>query len=108
MLENEKVLVSKEDLIQILHHLNLIVPSFVKIGSRFGATPKEEYDRLVSEFVRNWQIGKRLLIIRHELSKNLPYDELEKLFGDKPTWSFQNRTLPDRFLLPEETDEEAD
>ena len=57
------------------------------IGSSAAEMTDEEYRRVISDFVRNWHVGRRLAEVRRALSQAFEDDELERLFGEVETWA---------------------
>src|SRR5262249_36235037 len=87
--------ISREALLRCLYHLEILVPSLDRVGSCGHDLPKEVHNQITSDFVHEWSVGVRLAEIRRLLSLLLPYDELERLFGELPVWRFGSRKPPE-------------
>lgn len=83
----EKVQLDRASLIEALGHLEVIVPSLDRIGSLMAELPIDEQHRVLSEFIIDWSVTRRLARVRRLLSEVLDYDDLEQLFGDVEVWS---------------------
>jgi hypothetical protein len=86
-----KVTIDRDTLIEALRHLEAIVPSLDRIGSSVAEMSETEHERVLSEFMRDWHVGRRLADVRRILSDVFDYDELERLFGDVETWELDHR-----------------
>lgn len=94
-MEDKNISIQKQLIIDMLRHLEIIVPSLDRIGSCHADLPREEFDKLSSEFLINWNVFRRLSFIRHKLSELIDYDELENLFDRVPSWSLNNQKPPE-------------
>jgi len=82
-----RIELDRDALVEALRHLEVIVPSLDRIGSSAAEMTDEEYRRVISDFVRNWHVGRRLAEVRRALSQAFEDDELERLFGEVETWA---------------------
>jgi hypothetical protein len=93
-MSDENVSLSRGDLIRCLEFLNSIVPSLDRIGSASAGMERDDYCRLLTEYVETWGVAPKLAYVRRVLSEPLSYDELESLFENVPVWSLNSRQPP--------------
>jgi hypothetical protein len=86
-----KIELDRDDLVEALRHLEIIVLSLDRIGSASTDMSGEEQRQVLSDFFDEWSVGARLRRIRHLLAAAFDYDELIELFGDAETWNSNHR-----------------
>ncbi len=103
MRSGETVAIKKADLIDILRVLNTIIVSVDRIGSCIPETGRATNDRLLLEFLDQWDVWRKLSEIRAKLSEPFSselgednMDELEREMQDVPYWSLNRRKPPRR------------
>ena len=87
----DKIAVDRDTLLRALEHLEVIVPSLDRIGSAGAEVSEDEHRRMLSDFMWEWGVGRRLAEVRRLLSDLFDYDELEHLFGELETWRVSRR-----------------
>lgn len=90
-----KVEVDRDSLFEALRDLEVIVPSLDNIGSSTADMSEDEQRRILSDFIRDWHVGRRLAEVRRLISNAFDYDELKLLFGDTDIWRSDHRTPKD-------------
>ena len=96
---NNIVEVDRNDLISSLRDLNTIVVSLARIGSfAAGAEDVSLEDKLTVDFLRDWDVFRRLASVREKLSAPFSdelgedgMDELEREMKEIPIWSVSQR-----------------
>lgn len=90
---SKEIRIKREDALRALRHLEMIVLSLDHIGSASTNMSKEEYDRVSSEFLDDWDVARRLADVRRILSEQFPdepgddgTDELERELEGTPHW----------------------
>lgn len=99
--DEESITYRRSDIISILRDLNEIVVSLDRIGSEFESlSGEDEYNRLVEEFLTEWEVFNKLsrarTLLQDAFSNDLgtdDKDELEREFQDLEIWS-RNSTHP--------------
>ena len=71
------IAMDRDAVLEALRHLGVIVPSLARIGSAGADLSKEDGQRLVAEFIDDWDVARRLAAVRRILSEGFDYDELE-------------------------------
>ena len=100
-MDEEKVTYKREDIINILRDLNMIVVSLDRIGAEYSIHPDrksdEELNTLLADFIFEWNVPKKIAnarkILDEAFSRELgedDMDELEREFQDLQYWSFNN------------------
>jgi hypothetical protein len=99
-MKRTQVAIDRESLLRVLRDLNTIVVSLDRIGSAASGLTKEEYHRISSEFLDNWDVFQKLSQARAILSDPFSreegpdlMDELEREMEDVPYWSW-TRQVP--------------
>jgi hypothetical protein len=87
----DKIAVDRDKLLVALRHLEVIVPSLDRIGSAGAEVSEDEHRRMLSDFMSDWEVGRRLSEVRRVLSDLFEYDELEQLFGELRSWRVSRR-----------------
>ena len=98
-MKNESYSISRDKLIMILYHLNIIVPSLDRIGSCHVDLKEEEFNRLISEFIIDWSVFRRLAEARNILEALMPLDDYEEMLEDIPVWNYNDRKPPDNIKI---------
>ncbi len=100
-MNNETVSYRRKDIIKVLKHLNMIVVSLDRIGSKYseheGRKSDEELNALLADFIFDWNVCEKLANVRkildtafsRELDDN-EMDELEREFQGLQYWSRNN------------------
>ncbi len=85
---------SKSELIEVLRDLDMIVVSLERIQSNYGQGDRDTYDRVMNEFMRQWDVTRRLGKVRNTLSQHFSrqrdeydQDELTREMVDVSYWS---------------------
>jgi hypothetical protein len=98
MKSEEVVMLKKRDLIGILRDLNTIVVSIDRIGSSAPEISQESNERLLLDFLDQWNVWGKLAEIRAKLSEPFSselgkdgMDELEREMQNVPYWSLKRR-----------------
>lgn len=91
---DKSISINRDLVVEILKHLEAIVPSLDHIGSCRDDLSDEEYRLFISEFIEDWSVASRLSYIRRKLSDLILYDDLEHLVADIPSWELNNRKPP--------------
>lgn len=89
-----KISIDRDTILSVLRELHIIVPALDRIGSEWQGHPRERFDRLLSDFMIDWNVTTRLANARAALSSLFDYDELEHLFGEIETWSISKPKPP--------------
>lgn len=107
MRSKETITIKKADLIDILRDINMIVVSIDRIGSCAPETGRAANDRLLLEFIDQWDVWRKLSEIRAKLSESFSselgednMDELEREMQDIPYWTSQRRKPSRRRAQP--------
>lgn len=87
----ERVMLDRDALITALKFLDAIVPSLDRIGSSASMMSEEEYKQVLSDFVHDWDVGRKLAEVRKTLAGAFGDDELEHLFEGIETWELNHR-----------------
>jgi hypothetical protein len=86
-----RVTLDRDALIKALMHLEVIVPSLDRIGSSAAIMSEEEYQKALSEFIQDWDVGPKLAEVRRILSEPFGDDDLEQIFDEIETWELTHR-----------------
>jgi hypothetical protein len=87
----ERATLDRDALLEALRHLQVIVPSLDRIGSSAATMSEEEYRQVLSDFMHDWDVGRKLAEVRRTLSHAFDDDELEHAFEDVETWELDHR-----------------
>lgn len=94
---DEMVKFSKSELIEVLRDLDMIVVSLQRIQSNYGEGDRNTYDRVMNDFMQQWDVTRRLNKIRNTLSQHFSnqrdeydMDELTREMVDVSYWSAPN------------------
>ena len=79
----------RSEILDVLRDLNMIVVSLDRIGSRFSTLDPDEYNKISSDFLTNWDVTRKLARARRILSRPFSDEsdagglhELERAFKD--------------------------
>lgn len=86
-----RVTLDRDALVEALRHLDVIVPSLDRIGSAAATMSEEEYQRILSDFMHDWDVARKLAEVRRTLSDAFGDDELEHLFEEIEIWQPNHR-----------------
>lgn len=85
---------SKSELIEVLRDLDMIVVSLQRIESNYAGGDRDTYDRVINEFMQQWDVTRRMNKIRNTLSQHFSrqrdeydMDELTREMVDVSYWS---------------------
>ena len=65
------VFLTKTELLEILKELNVIVVSLDRIGSYHSEISEQESNKIISDFINNWDVFRKLANIRRILDAKL-------------------------------------
>jgi hypothetical protein len=101
-MSDERVSYAREELLKVMRTLECVVVSLDRIGSSTAAMSQPDQDRILSEFVDQWDVSRRLAEARRILSESFSYelgeddmDELEREMQDVSFWSINKRAPPE-------------
>ncbi len=101
MHQEEHLAIKKADVIDVLRVLETLISSLDRLGSCHAKLDKETYQRLITEFLDQWSICRRLIEARRILSEYFPtdlgdddMDELERALHNTPHWQWECRKPP--------------
>lgn len=84
---------SKSELIEVLRDLDMIVVSLERIRSNYADGDADTYNRVMNEFMRQWDVARRLSKARSTLSQHFSrqrdeydMDELGREMVDVSYW----------------------
>ena len=96
----DRVEFDKEEILNVLRDLEMIVTSLDRIGSSFALDQQKRQEAL-QEFVEDWGVFNRLARARQILSTPFSdevgddgMDELEREMNGVENWSLANRKIP--------------
>lgn len=85
---------SKSELVEVLRDMDMIVVSLERIQSNYAEGDRDTYDRVMNEFMRQWDVTRRLGKVRNTLSQHFSrqrdehdMDELTREMVDVSYWS---------------------
>lgn len=91
---NEEIVISGEALIEALAEIEFVLISLHKMGSYYGDKPREEYQRVTTEFIDNEKVTQRLAKVRRILSESFDsslgeddMDDIERRMTGMVFWS---------------------
>jgi len=97
-MSEKKLCYERSKIIAALRDLNMIVVSLDRIGSCAEDLEEDEYHRVTSEFIDDWEVCRKLANLRMILSEPFStelgpdnMDELEREMQDVQYWSWNQR-----------------
>ncbi|MGQ4810164.1 hypothetical protein NKDENANG_03613 [Candidatus Entotheonellaceae bacterium PAL068K] len=95
--------VRTSDLVEVLKILETLVVSLDRLGSHYHDMDHGAFERVVTEFIKDWEVSRNLVVARRLLSEYFDdtlgeddQDELERAMCDPPHWEFDQRKPPKR------------
>ena len=99
--DQSKTVYDKGDIVRILRDMSSIIVSLDRIGSVATLMEPEEHDKILADFVRTWDVFRKLAEASSILSKPFSQeldedgmDELERAMEGVPYWSMTSRYPP--------------
>lgn len=91
---NKRVDYDKTKVIQVLRWLEEIVPSFDRIGSCAAETTPFVLAQMTNDFIKDWEVFRKLLEARRILAEPFSKDEQEDMMAGVPYWRLDARLPP--------------
>ena len=95
-MEENSIFIKKENLLMALKTLETIIVSMDRIGSSISTMSQEDVDTLTLNFLKDWNVFRKLSDVRKLLSEPFSdeiaeddMDELEREFKNLQYWSIK-------------------
>lgn len=106
-MDEEKVTYKRQNIIDVLKDLNIIVVSLDRLGSEYSINPDrksdEELNALLANFIFEWKVTEKIAKARKVLDgafarklDESDMDELEREFQNLQYWSSNNPSPPNK------------